>query len=282
MASFHSYQLQSRADRSATISMRLTVTTWNINSVRLRINLVARFLRAVQPDVLCLQETKCPDDRVSAQAVQAHGLHPLRAQRAEGLSRRRHRLPRAVRRNRHSRLLRKTDAAIAVKIGGEAGFAAATTLHNFYVPAGGEARPRHQRKIRPRLAFLDEMRARRACIPTPARAILVSDPRNVAPLEARCLEPQTTAPGGLHTPIECEKLNAVRDAAPGSDIMRAFVLSPPSSIRGGATAPPTGRRWTAADASITSGSHRRSRAGYRAWPSPGRPAVGASRLTMSR
>ncbi len=43
--------------------MRLVVTTWNVNSVRLRINLVTRFLRAVQPDVICLQETKCPDDK---------------------------------------------------------------------------------------------------------------------------------------------------------------------------------------------------------------------------
>ena len=43
--------------------MQLTVTTWNINSVRLRINGVAKFIKAVRPDVLCLQETKCPDDR---------------------------------------------------------------------------------------------------------------------------------------------------------------------------------------------------------------------------
>src|SRR3989442_15336676 len=43
--------------------MRLTVTTWNINSVRLRVNLVAKFIKSVRPDVLCLQETKCPDDK---------------------------------------------------------------------------------------------------------------------------------------------------------------------------------------------------------------------------
>ena len=42
--------------------MQLKVTTWNINSVRLRIDLVAKFIKAVRPDVLCLQETKCPDD----------------------------------------------------------------------------------------------------------------------------------------------------------------------------------------------------------------------------
>ncbi|MET0878933.1 MAG: endonuclease/exonuclease/phosphatase family protein, partial [Tardiphaga sp.] len=38
--------------------MHFKLTTWNINSVRLRIDLVARFLEEVQPDVLCLQETK--------------------------------------------------------------------------------------------------------------------------------------------------------------------------------------------------------------------------------
>src|SRR6516164_5362779 len=43
--------------------MRLTVTTWNINSVRLRIDAVAKFVKSVQPDVLCLQETKCPDQK---------------------------------------------------------------------------------------------------------------------------------------------------------------------------------------------------------------------------
>ena len=42
--------------------MRFSLTTWNINSVRLRIDIVAKFLKSVRPDVLCLQETKCIDD----------------------------------------------------------------------------------------------------------------------------------------------------------------------------------------------------------------------------
>jgi len=41
--------------------VRLTLATWNTNSVRLRIDLVARFLREQAPHVLCLQETKCRD-----------------------------------------------------------------------------------------------------------------------------------------------------------------------------------------------------------------------------
>src|SRR6188472_3739204 len=42
--------------------MQLKLSTWNINSVRLRINLVAKFIKSVRPDVLCLQEIKCIDD----------------------------------------------------------------------------------------------------------------------------------------------------------------------------------------------------------------------------
>src|SRR5437899_5051452 len=42
--------------------IRLSLTTWNINSVRLRIDLVAKFIKSARPDVLCLQETKCIDD----------------------------------------------------------------------------------------------------------------------------------------------------------------------------------------------------------------------------
>jgi exodeoxyribonuclease III len=42
--------------------MPLTIATWNINSVRLRMPIVERFLEQWQPDVLCLQETKCPDE----------------------------------------------------------------------------------------------------------------------------------------------------------------------------------------------------------------------------
>jgi exodeoxyribonuclease-3 len=36
----------------------MKLATWNINSVRLRINLVLDFLKDADIDVLCLQETK--------------------------------------------------------------------------------------------------------------------------------------------------------------------------------------------------------------------------------
>ncbi|MGH6864556.1 MAG: endonuclease/exonuclease/phosphatase family protein, partial [Methylocella sp.] len=53
--------------------MRVTLATWNINSVRLRIDLVARFLREQLPDVLCLQETKCRDSEFPLDAFHKLG-----------------------------------------------------------------------------------------------------------------------------------------------------------------------------------------------------------------
>ena len=40
----------------------MKIATWNVNSIRAREQLVVDWLRRVQPDVLCLQETKVIDD----------------------------------------------------------------------------------------------------------------------------------------------------------------------------------------------------------------------------
>jgi exodeoxyribonuclease-3 len=53
--------------------MSFSIATWNINSVRLRMPLVERLLVEQQPDVLCLQETKCPDELFPSDAFRALG-----------------------------------------------------------------------------------------------------------------------------------------------------------------------------------------------------------------
>src|ERR1700684_1688656 len=54
---------------------KLKIATWNINSVRHRIQLVTRFLRAERPDVLCLQETKVLNELFPAEAFRKLGYH---------------------------------------------------------------------------------------------------------------------------------------------------------------------------------------------------------------
>ena len=51
----------------------LKIASWNINSVRFRLDIVARFLSEIAPDILCLQETKTVDETFPAEAFRALG-----------------------------------------------------------------------------------------------------------------------------------------------------------------------------------------------------------------
>lgn len=46
----------------------MKIATWNVNSITARLPLVLKWLEAARPDVLCVQETKCTDDRFPASA----------------------------------------------------------------------------------------------------------------------------------------------------------------------------------------------------------------------
>ena len=66
------------------------IATWNINSVRLRAGLVARFLKQARPDILCLQEIKCVEELFPREGFPGAGLSSHRHQRPARLSWRRH------------------------------------------------------------------------------------------------------------------------------------------------------------------------------------------------
>ena len=54
----------------------MRIATWNINSIRLRIQLVIEFIKEHDIDVLCLQETKTEDQYFPAAAfAEAGWLH---------------------------------------------------------------------------------------------------------------------------------------------------------------------------------------------------------------
>ena len=62
----------------------MRLATWNINSVRLRIQLVIEFLQKQNIDVLCLQETKTEDRFFPAAALAAAGWshHAFRGEKS--------------------------------------------------------------------------------------------------------------------------------------------------------------------------------------------------------
>src|SRR5215468_12639099 len=141
--------------------MPFKVTTWNINSVRLRIDLVARFLKSAQPDLLCLQETKCPDDAFPMKRFKRLGYEHAALNGQKGyhgvavLSR----VP-----FEHvdvQSFCGKSDCRhVSVVLGERANLLDPIILHNFYVPAGGdEPDPEINPKFAHKLSFLDEMQA---------------------------------------------------------------------------------------------------------------------------
>ena len=51
----------------------MRIATWNVNSVRLRLPLVARLAKDFAPDVICLQETKVVNDSFPHKEIAALG-----------------------------------------------------------------------------------------------------------------------------------------------------------------------------------------------------------------
>jgi exodeoxyribonuclease-3 len=207
--------------------MRLTITTWNINSVRLRIDLVAKFIKAMRPDVLCLQETKCPDDKFPLKRFKRLGYSHVALNGQKGyhgvvmLSR----LP--FESFSVQKFCDKSDCRhVSIVLGERAGLRDPLTLHNFYVPAGGDLPdPVANPKFAHKLAFLDEMRDCEKLRPGKERAILVGD-LNVAPLEHDVWSHKHMLRVVSHTPIECEKLVNVQGAGSWVDALRTFVPEP--------------------------------------------------------
>ena len=55
--------------------MPVKIATWNINSIRRRLDLVVDWLAANRPDILCLQETKVQDSEFPVETFRQAGYH---------------------------------------------------------------------------------------------------------------------------------------------------------------------------------------------------------------
>jgi exodeoxyribonuclease III len=199
-----------------------SVTTWNINSVRLRIDLVVRYLTEHKPDVLCLQETKCPDANFPHGAFRDAGYPHIAINGQKGY----HGVATVSRKPFRTSSARdfcaKADARylrVVVEDDDDG-----LEVHNFYVPAGGdEPDPNINPKFAHKLAFVDEMVAWTTADHAAAgRSILVGD-LNIAPLEHDVWSHKQLLKVVSHTPIEVEKLKRAQAAGPWVDALRKFV-----------------------------------------------------------
>jgi exodeoxyribonuclease III len=199
--------------------LALTLATWNINSVRLRLDLVRRFIDETKPDILCLQETKTPDEHFPREAFAALGYRDMLVHGMKGyngvavLSRL------AIAKQTTRGWCEREDCrhGIVELPGG-------IELHNVYIPAGGDIPdPVANDKFAHKLRFVDELTAWFAAAEHQNRKMILVGDLNIAPLETDVWSHKQLLTVVSHTPIEVEKLGQLQRAGGFVDAVRHFI-----------------------------------------------------------
>ncbi|WP_126173219.1 exodeoxyribonuclease III [Altericroceibacterium xinjiangense] len=200
----------------------VTIASWNINSVRLRIDQVQRFLSEHAPDVLCLQEIKCQEHQFPHAAFEALGYAHCVVHGQKGY----HgvatvsRIPlREV--SRHD----WQDNGEARHVGVELlGPGQGLVVENVYIPAGGDIPDREKNaKFGQKLDFLARMTRWADSLDRPT---LIAGDFNIAPLDCDVYDHKALIKVVSHTPLEVETLGAFRDAHGWVDLARAHIPAP--------------------------------------------------------
>src|SRR5918999_2630729 len=199
--------------------MPLKIASWNINSIRARMEIVEKFLAEECPDILCLQETKVCD-----------------ADSPEGLFRRLgyNHIIICGQRMHHgvaiaSRVPIREVARLDWQANGEARHVGVRLdcgirLENVYVPAGGDIPDRGQNpKFGQKLDFIERMTRWSEKLAEPT--LIVGD-FNIAPLECDVWSHKALLDVVSHTPIEVETLGRLQAAHDWVDLGRSFIPAP--------------------------------------------------------
>ncbi|MEZ5918507.1 MAG: exodeoxyribonuclease III [Alphaproteobacteria bacterium] len=195
----------------------MKIITWNINSVRLRAPLVQKLLQEHAPDILCLQETKTPDEHFPFAAFEKLGythihIHGMKSYNGVAVL---SRIPFEAR-DIHHRVGKEDCRHIAVKFKD-------FELHNLYIPAGGdEPDPDINDKFAHKLDFVDEMSRWFKDRYTKDQSLIALGDFNIAPYENDVWSHKQLLKVVSHTPIEVEKLNRMRESLDWVDTARAF------------------------------------------------------------
>lgn len=199
----------------------MKLVSWNINSLRLRLPLLQKFVEMANPDVVCLQEIKVADEAFPLKKVKALGfehvifsgeksyngvailskfpLEKVVAIDVENYGHKRH-----------------ISCALQTQFG-------EVELHNFYVPAGGDIPDvALNSKFDHKLKFVDWMTDHFAS--QKDKKIIILGDLNIAPMEHDVWSHKQLLNVVSHTPIEVEKITCLQKSLNFIDTHRHFVL----------------------------------------------------------
>jgi exodeoxyribonuclease-3 len=198
--------------------------TWNINSVRLRSANVQRVMIEAAPDIVCLQETKTPDEFFPVEDFRKLGymhahIHGMKGYNGVAIL---SKLPFTTTEIYH-RVGRADCRHVAVHVEKDA-FPQPIEIHCIYIPAGGdEPDPQVNDKFAHKLDFVDEMARWFGANYTPDAALVALGDFNIAPLEQDVWSHKQMRKVVSHTDIEIEKFASMQQSIGWQDAIRHFV-----------------------------------------------------------
>ena len=194
----------------------MRIATWNINSVRLRINHVLRFIKEQNIDIICMQETKTEDQYFPINEFVNHGFiyHSFRGEKSyNGVAI----LSKIPIKNKSFKLWCGFDDTRHNSVILENGI----KIHNFYVPAGGDIPDvKLNKKFDHKLNFVKEMIKYFNQIKL-KKTVLVGD-LNIAPFEHDVWSHKQLLNVVSHTKIETELLIKFMDDSNWIDVGRKY------------------------------------------------------------
>lgn len=202
----------------------MRIATWNINSVRLRLPIIQKLIREHSPDIICLQETKTPDEHFPVQAFIDAGyahthIHGMKSYNGVAVL---SKIPFTTSEIYH-RCNRNDCRHIAIHLESSK-YKKPVEIHCLYIPAGGdEPDPAINDKFAHKLAFVEEMADWFATHYSNDDLLIALGDFNIAPLEHDVWSHKQLLKVVSHTPIEVEKLNAMQASLDWHDAIRHFV-----------------------------------------------------------
>ena len=196
--------------------MQLKIASWNINSIRIRLDILSQIIKKHDFDILCLQETKTIDESFPLKAVQNLGYKHIvfTGQKSYNGVAILSKLP--IKKLQQFEMVGKNDKRhISIEL--ENGI----IIHNFYIPAGGDIPDRFENpKFGHKLDFLDEINK---LFHIPQKKTIILGDFNIAPLEHDVWSHKQLVNVVSHTEIEIEKLNKIKSSGNWIDSHRYFV-----------------------------------------------------------
>ncbi|MGD9637623.1 MAG: exodeoxyribonuclease III [Alphaproteobacteria bacterium] len=198
----------------------LNILTWNVNSIRVRIEQLEQVCSVLNPDVVCLQETKVKNYAFPYDKCKNMGFKHIAARGNSGYN------GVAILSKYPFNEIQKVDFCgkddsrhIAVQIND-------IIIHNFYVPAGGyEPNIETNDKFLHKLMFIEEMASfflRKNQKQNLEKTIILGD-LNVAPLEYDVWNHEKMLQTVSHTPDEVSRFNTFLESGDFIDAIRHFI-----------------------------------------------------------